>query len=52
MVGKGRAEGTYTITKGTGKLDGIRRMGTWVSTAVAQGQNYTDEEWEMELPGR
>ncbi len=50
--GDPRSGGTTTITRGIGKWEGIQGQGTWVDTAVAPGQSYTDIEWEIELPPR
>ncbi len=50
IVSAAKAEGRYTLVKGTGKLEGIRGRGTWVSITPVRGQNYTDEEWDIEIP--
>jgi len=50
--GDPRARGTGTILKGTGKWEGIQGKTTWVTTFVAPGQSYTDQEWDIELPPR
>jgi hypothetical protein len=52
LVSKDYWEGTYIMTKGTGKFEGIRGKGTWSATVVVPGQFYVDEEWDIELPRR
>jgi hypothetical protein len=51
-VGKGHWKGTYTYTKGTGKLEGIKGEGTWDSYSLAPGISYIEVEGEMNLPGQ
>ena len=51
-VGKGHWKGTYTYTKGTGKLEGIKGGGTWDSYSLAPGISYIEVEGEMEIPGQ
>ena len=51
-VGKGHWKGTYTYTKGTGKLEGIKGGGTWDSYSLAPGISYIEVEGEIELPGQ
>ena len=50
-VGKGHWKGTYTYTKGTGKLEGIKGGGTWDSYSLAPGISYIETEGEREIPG-
>lgn len=52
MVGKGLAEGTFIILKGTGKLEGIQGKGTWVSHRLTPTQRYSDVEGEIVWPTR
>ena len=49
-VGKGHWKGTYTYTKGTGKLEGIKGGGTWDSYSLAPGISYIETEGEREMP--
>jgi hypothetical protein len=49
-TGKGRSEGTYTITSGTGGLEGIKGSGTWVSKSLAPGISHIDFEGERVMP--
>lgn len=52
IEGDAHSRGTGTILKGTGKWTGIHGETTWVSTYVAPGQSFTDQEWDIELPRR
>ena len=47
---EGGSEGTWSFFKGTGKFDGIKGKGTWISYNVAPNQMYADWEGEVELP--
>ena len=51
-VGKGHWKGTYTYTKGTGKLEGIKGGGTWDSYSLAPGISYIETEGEREIPAK
>jgi hypothetical protein len=46
----GKAEGTWTYIKGTGKFEGIQAGGTWKSRSMGPGQWYADSEGEYTLP--
>jgi hypothetical protein len=46
----GIVRGTMTITKGTGKYEGIRGNGAFVSHLLGGGQWYADGEWDVEMP--
>jgi len=43
-------EGPLTITRGTGKYEGIRGEVTWKNYQVGGGQSYADWDVEVELP--
>lgn len=50
-VGKGHSKGTFTLTRGTGKLEGIKGKGTWESKSLAPGISHMILEGEREIPG-
>jgi hypothetical protein len=53
MVGKDHWVGTYIITKGTGKFEGIKGKGTWDSYNLGPGQpSYMEGEVEFEVPAK
>ena len=43
-------EGTVRLLKGTGKWQGIRGKGTWLSHPTVDNRWYSDGEWDVELP--
>jgi hypothetical protein len=49
-VGKGHSKGTYTITSGTGRLEGIKGSGTWESRSLAPGISHVDFKGERFVP--
>ena len=52
-VGKGHWKGTWSILKGTGKLEGSKGAGTWDSYSMGRGEpSYLEAEGEMEFPGQ
>jgi hypothetical protein len=52
-AGKDHWKGTWSIIKGTGKLEGLKGRGTWDSYYMGQGQpSYMEVEGEMEMPGQ
>ena len=51
-VEKGHMKGTFTITKGTGKLEGIKGGGTFESYSLGSGQSHVEVEGEFEIPGQ
>jgi len=48
--GKARGEGTFKYVGGTGKYQGIKGGGTWVSHRITPTQRYSDVQGEYELP--
>jgi hypothetical protein len=51
-AGDPHPRGTTTVIKGTGKWEGIKGTGTWVTTPVATTQSYVDVDFDIELPSR
>lgn len=51
-VEKGHMKGTFTITKGTGKLEGIKGGGTFESYSLGSGQSHVEVEGEFEIPSQ
>lgn len=51
-VGRGHSKGTFTYTRGTGKLEGIKGKGTWESKSLAPGVSHMIFEGEREMPAR
>ena len=51
-TGKSDSSATWRIVRGTGKFEGIKGKGTWISTNVTPNQAYTDYEGEVEWPTR
>jgi len=49
-VAQGQWKGTWTITKGTGKFEGVKGGGTWTSYSMGPQQSYIEVEGEMETP--
>jgi len=47
---KGGWRGTVVHVRGTGKFEGIKGKGTWVSISVGPNQGYTDWDSEVEWP--
>jgi hypothetical protein len=45
-------KGTWVLIKGTGKYEGIKGKGTWMTTELSPTDSYDDSEGEWELPGR
>ncbi|MGD0626544.1 MAG: hypothetical protein ABSB32_17755, partial [Thermodesulfobacteriota bacterium] len=52
VKGDPHSRGTLTIIKGTGKWEGIQGRHTFVGTVVAPGEQYADQDWDIELPRR
>jgi hypothetical protein len=53
VVGKAHWKGTWSITKGTGKQEGVKGGGTWDSYSMGLGQpSYVEVEGEEETPGK
>jgi hypothetical protein len=46
----GRLGGTFTITRGTGKYEGIRGGAAWENNPAGPDQSYSDWDVEVELP--
>ena len=51
-VEKGHMKGTFTIIKGTGKLEGIKGDGTFESFSLGSGQSNIEVEGEFQIPGQ
>jgi hypothetical protein len=51
-VGKGHWQGVWTITKGTGKYEGVKGGGTWDSWDLAPQHSYLEVVGEMEMPAQ
>lgn len=51
-VEKGHMKGTFTIIRGTGKLEGIKGDGTFESYSLGLGQSHIEVEGEFEMPGQ
>ncbi len=49
-AGKGRSKGTFTVIRGTGKLEGIKGKGTWESKSLAPGISHMILDGEKEIP--
>ena len=49
-VAEGEWKGTWKFKKGTGKYEGVKGGGTWISYDLAPQQSYIEVEGEMETP--